>query len=228
MADIPPNQTLYVNNLNEKIKKEELKKSLHAIFSRFGPIEDIIAMKTDKLRGQAWIVFKEISSSTNALRDMQAFPFYEKPMKIAYAKTKSDAIAKLDGSFVERKKEKRKAEEENGNAAGAPKKAKKAPTEKKEPKKDKFERSEGNLQPRPAPPNKIVFVENLPEQVNEMMLSMLFQQFPGYKEVRLVPGKKGIAFVEFEDEVQAAVAMEGLQHFKITQDNLMVISYAKK
>jgi len=226
MADIPPNQTLYVNNLNEKTKKEELKKSLHAVFSRFGPIEDIIAMKTDKQRGQAWIVFKEISSSTNALRDMQAFPFYDKPMKIAYAKTKSDAIAKLDGTYTERKKEKRKAEEENGTAA--PKKTKKTPAEKKEPKKDKFERSEGNLQPRPAPPNKIVFVENLPELVNEMMLSMLFQQFPGFKEVRLVPGKKGIAFVEFDNEVQAGVAMEGLQHFKITQDNLMVISYAKK
>lgn len=66
--------------------------------------------------------------------------------------------------------------------SSAPKKAKKAPTattttEKKEPKKDKFERSEGNLQPRPAPPNKILFVENLPDQVNEMMLSMLFQQY---------------------------------------------------
>jgi len=223
MADIPPNQTLYINNLNEKVKKEELKKGLHAAFSRFGPIEEIIAMKTDKLRGQAWIVFKEISSSTNALREMQSFQFYDKPMRVAYAKTKSDAIAKLDGTYVEKKK--RKAEEENGT--GAPKKPKKA-VEKKEPKKDKFERAEGNLQPRPAPPNKIVFVENLPEQVNELMLSMLFQQFPGFKEVRLVPGKKGIAFVEFDDDVQAGVAMEGLQHFKITPENLMVISYAKK
>jgi len=61
-----------------------------------------------------------------------------------------------------------------------------------------------------------------------MMLSMLFQQFPNYKEVRLVPGKKGIAFVEFEDEVQAGVAMEGLQRFKITPENHMVISFAKK
>jgi len=227
-GDVPPNQTLYINNLNEKIKKEELKKSLHAVFSRFGPIADIIAMKTNKMRGQAWIVFKEISSSTNALRDMQSFPFYEKPMRIAYAKTKSDAIAKIDGSFTERKREKRKAPEEEIAATGPKKVAKKPPTEKKEPKKEKFERVEGNLQPRPAPPNNIVFVENLPEQVNEMMLSMLFQQFPGFKEVRLVPGKKGIAFVEFDNEVQAGVAMEGLQHFKITPENLMVISFAKK
>ena len=38
--------------------------------------------------------------------------------------------------------------------------------------------------PTVALPNQILFVENLPAQVNEMMLSMLFQQFPGFKEVR--------------------------------------------
>ena len=73
----PPNQTLYINNLNEKVKKEgmgkvlckftfevyhlpktELKKSLYAIFSQFGPILDIVAMKTLKRRGQAFIVFQ--------------------------------------------------------------------------------------------------------------------------------------------------------------------------
>ena len=82
--------------------------------------------------------------------------------------------------------------------------------------------------PAVALPNPILFVENLPDQVNEMMLSMLFQQFPGYKEVRLVPGKAGIAFVEFENEVQSGVAMNGLQSFKITPTNLMKITYAKR
>ena len=33
-ASIPPNHTIYINNLNEKIKKDELKKSLYAIFSQ--------------------------------------------------------------------------------------------------------------------------------------------------------------------------------------------------
>jgi len=60
------------------------------------------------------------------------------------------------------------------------------------------------------------------------MLSMLFQQFPGFKEVRMVSGKSGIAFVEFENEIEAGVALGGLQHFKITPTHLMVISYAKK
>lgn len=78
--DIRPNNTIYINNLNEKIKKEELKKSLYAIFSQFGQILDIVALKTLKMRGQAFVIFKEIASGTNALRSMQGFPFYDKPM----------------------------------------------------------------------------------------------------------------------------------------------------
>lgn len=37
-----PNNTVYINNLNEKIKKDELKKSLYAVFVQFGQIVDII------------------------------------------------------------------------------------------------------------------------------------------------------------------------------------------
>lgn len=80
--DIRPNNTIYINNLNEKVKKDELKKSLYAIFSQFGQIIDIVALKTLKMRGQAFVIFKEIQSSTNALRSMQGFPFYDKPMVI--------------------------------------------------------------------------------------------------------------------------------------------------
>lgn len=84
--DIRPNNTIYINNLNEKVKKEELKKSLYAIFSQFGQILDIVALKTLKMRGQAFVIFKEIQSSTNALRSMQGFPFYDKPMVKAFPK----------------------------------------------------------------------------------------------------------------------------------------------
>jgi U2 small nuclear ribonucleoprotein B'' len=48
-----------------------------------------------------------------------------------------------------------------------------------------------------------------------MMLAMLFRQYPGFVEVRLVPGKTDIAFVEFADESQASVAKEGLNGFKV-------------
>uniref|UniRef100_A0A804PY14 RRM domain-containing protein n=1 Tax=Zea mays TaxID=4577 RepID=A0A804PY14_MAIZE len=104
---IPPNVTIYINNLNEKIKLEELKKSLTAVFSQFGKILDVLAFKTLKHKGQAWVVFEDVASATEALKRMQGFPFYDKTMRIQYAKTKSDIIAKADGTFVPRERRKR-------------------------------------------------------------------------------------------------------------------------
>jgi len=60
------------------------------------------------------------------------------------------------------------------------------------------------------------------------MLSMLFQQFPGFSEVRMVEAKPGIAFVEFDSETRSAVALSGLQGFKINPTHSMTLSYAKK
>ena len=97
--EVPPRETIYVNNLNERINKDEMKKSLYAAFSQFGPILDIVALKTFRMRGQAFIVFRDIEAASQAVRQMQDFPFYDKPMRITYAKTKSDASAKFDGTY---------------------------------------------------------------------------------------------------------------------------------
>jgi len=48
-------------------------------------VVDVVAMKTTKMRGQAFIVFKEISSSTQALRALQGFSFYDKPIVNFYS-----------------------------------------------------------------------------------------------------------------------------------------------
>ncbi|KAG1338999.1 putative U2 small nuclear ribonucleoprotein B'' [Cocos nucifera] len=109
-GDIPPNQTIYIKNLDEKVKKEELKRSLYALFSQYGRILDVVALKTSKLRGQAWVVFSEVTAASNAVRQMQNFPFYDKPMRIQYAKTKSDCVAKEDGTYVPREKKKKQEE----------------------------------------------------------------------------------------------------------------------
>lgn len=221
---VKPNQTIYINNLNERIKKEELRKALYAAFSQFGTVLDVVALKTLRMRGQAFVVFRDVGSATNAMRAMQNFPMFDKPMRIQFSKTQSDIIAKLNGTFVER--EKRPAEKRKAEEAPESKKPKKQETKRSAP--SALSSQPAPLQPKQLPPNKILFVENLPEQTTELMLSMLFQQFTGFKEVRMVPGKPGVAFVEFENDTEAGAAMTGLQHFKITPTNLMVISYAKK
>lgn len=140
------------------------------------------------MRGQAFVCFKEISSATNALRQMQNFPFYDKPIKVSYAKSKSDVLAKADGTFQEKKPgDKRKRAAENGEE-------KKPSVKKATPAKKAAADTAGAvapsssssgaaavqpLQPRPQPPNRLLFVENLPDECTPLMLQMLFQQFPG-------------------------------------------------
>lgn len=58
------------------------------------------------------------------------------------------------------------------------------------------------------------------------MMINLFCSYHGYKEVRLIPGK-GIGFVEYDNEFNAATAMTALQGFKI-QKSAMKITFAKK
>ncbi|CAM4539750.1 U2 small nuclear ribonucleoprotein B'' isoform X1 [Lepidochelys kempii] len=225
--DIRPNHTIYINNINDSIKKDELKRSLYALFSQFGHVVDIVALKTMKMRGQAFVIFKELGSSTNALRQLQGFPFYGKPMRIQYAKTDSDMISKMRGTFAdkEKRKEKKKAKSLEQSANAANKKLGQGTTQNS---LNVQGTSSQNQQVPDNPPNYILFLNNLPEETNEMMLSMLFNQFPGFKEVRLVPGRHDIAFVEFENEGQAGAARDALQGFKITPSHAMKITYAKK
>lgn len=60
------------------------------------------------------------------------------------------------------------------------------------------------------------------------VLGFVLRRFPGFKEVRLVPGKHDISFVEFESDTQAGVAKDALQGFRITATCAMKITYAKK
>ena len=54
--------------------------SLYMLFSTYGPILDIVAMKNGKMRGQAHIVFRDIQASTQAMRALQDFDFFGKQM----------------------------------------------------------------------------------------------------------------------------------------------------
>ena len=53
-------------------------------------------------------------------------------------------------------------------------------------------------------------------------------RLPHAWQVRMVPGKPGIAFVEYATEAQEAPAKDTLQGFKLTPTNVMRITYAKK
>ncbi|EPQ67270.1 U1 small nuclear ribonucleoprotein [Blumeria graminis f. sp. tritici 96224] len=95
-----PNQTLYITNIpSSKIQKDDLRRTLYILFSTYGPVLDVVALRTTKMRGQAHIAFRDIETATMAMRELQGFELLGMEMKIQFAKTKSDVIAKLDGTY---------------------------------------------------------------------------------------------------------------------------------
>ena len=79
--NLPPNQTLYVSNLpSNKIQKEDLRRSLYTLFSTYGPVLDVVALRTMKMRGQAHIVYRDVQTATQAMRALQGFEFFGKDM----------------------------------------------------------------------------------------------------------------------------------------------------
>lgn len=108
------NPSVYVRNLEESIKIDELKDALREIFSEYGEIIDLVAKKNLKAKGQAFIVFENVESAQKAIEDVQGFELFEKPMQLAFAKTRSDATILKTGSEEEFESHKRKRLAEKG------------------------------------------------------------------------------------------------------------------
>ena len=76
-------------------------------------------------------------------------------------------------------------------------------------------------------PHNTLIAAGLPPEVTAEMMEALFRQYNGFVEVRLASGQ-GVAFVEYGDIVQAGVALDGLNGFKLTPTDSMSVTYAKK
>lgn len=78
-------------------------------------------------------------------------------------------------------------------------------------------------------PSKILFVQNIPSlEAPEERLNSLFASHLGFKEVRLVPSKKDIAFVEYENDVFANAARLALDKYQILPSHEIRVSFSKK
>ena len=72
--------------------------ALQSTFEACGTIVEIIAKKNIKAKGQAFVVFESADEAEDAIETLQDFVLFDKPMQLAYAKTRSDAtVVKEDG-----------------------------------------------------------------------------------------------------------------------------------
>ncbi|KAG6899687.1 hypothetical protein C0993_007948, partial [Termitomyces sp. T159_Od127] len=211
------------------------------LFKTYGEVLDVVAHSNLRMRGQAFVSFASKDSASRALRDVQRFPLYSKPMvsspvildvntesktlqQISFARTRSDAVVKkLDADNYESHKTRRdehKKQTRYSNPLKQKFRAKRMASEMDgaaampAPKRPNVQMPDEYL-----PPNKILFLQNLPESVTKDQLVALFSQYPNLYEVRLIPTKRDIAFVEFMDEGSAGVAKDALHNYKLDGEN---------
>ena len=98
--EVTPCETLYIQNLNEKIKPEGtlssiktpsriftfyfrlivMKATLKGLFKSYGEVLDVVAHSNLRMRGQAFVSFADAEIAKKAMKDVQRFPLYSKPM----------------------------------------------------------------------------------------------------------------------------------------------------
>jgi hypothetical protein len=74
-----------VNSPNKKARTHfltplEMKQALYILFSNYGPILELVLLKTQKLRGQAFVVFAYPTSAAAAIQNLQKLLFFGKQM----------------------------------------------------------------------------------------------------------------------------------------------------
>ncbi|CCU75868.1 small nuclear ribonucleoprotein [Blumeria hordei DH14] len=247
-AAIAPNATVYVRNLEERIKLPQLREALEELFSEYGTIIEIIAKANLKAKGQAFIVFDSVASATKAIEEVQGFELFDKPMQLAYARTPSDSTVKRekgDGddpynrsntSTTDKKKAAEAAEEQKrlkrtgATTSVAPDaNVRQAKTTRGAGLKSTNTGTTAVIPDEYLPPNKILFVQNLPDDYDIDALTAIFGRFEKFKEVRLVPGRRGIAFVEYETETGAISAKENTAGMALGDGTmLMKVTYQRQ
>ncbi|KAJ6787312.1 hypothetical protein PWT90_09127 [Aphanocladium album] len=240
MAETAPITTVYVQNLEERVKPEPLTSALRTVFSEFGQVVDIVAKKNLQAKGQAFVVFDSEAGAKEAVEEINGFPLFDKPMRLAMAKSRSDKTVEMNGSAeeLEAHKQNRLAEKEKKKAieaAEGPRQTKRGaaagavgadgrPSKMAKPSglKSTSVAQAAVIPDEYLPPNKILFLQNVPDEYDVEALTGLFGRFEGFREVRLVPGRRGIAFVEYDAEQGAIAAKENMAGMTLGDKNIKV------
>ncbi|KAF8499250.1 hypothetical protein F5888DRAFT_1802635 [Russula emetica] len=225
-------ETLYIQNLNEMIRIDVLKASLRGLFKSYGEVLDVVAHNNLRMRGQAFVSFESADVAKKALKEVKGFPLYSKPMQISFARTRSDAVVKrLDAEHYEEHRQQRLQHKKTTRYTNPLKRkfrAQRLAAETDGPAVSAPRRPAVQMPDEYLPPNKILFLQNLPESVSKDQLMALFSQYPNLHEVRLIANKKDIAFVEYVDEGSATVAKDALHNYKLDGENKIKITFARK
>lgn len=200
-SDEPPplpsdaGQTLYIQNLNEKVRLETMKATLTNLFSNYGTVLSVTSHTNLRMRGQAFVALDNVQAADKARREAHLFPLYGKAMKINFAKSKSDAVVLQEhkeqgGEESEEFKQHKEQRLEHKKMARRGNVLRRKELEKKirakraaageiaEPEKAAAtKRAQQEMPDEYLPPNKMLFLQNIPDGVGKGELESLFSAY---------------------------------------------------
>lgn len=86
--------TLYLSNLNTKIKPHRMKENLYVLFASFADVLEINYPRKN-FRGQGWIVVTSPDDASECLSKLEGFDFFDQPLHVRYARKDSNIISSL-------------------------------------------------------------------------------------------------------------------------------------
>lgn len=216
--------TLYVNNINDLISRKKLAYVLNHLFSQFGAVAEVRIRKSLKMKGQAFVTYKEFDACQKAIEMLQGKSVFKKPIRIGFAKTGSDTFLRLSGNTKELENRKETREKKLRDAEAAVSQTQNS----KETLANTSELTEAQLkQWKLLPPNKVLLLQNLSqEKLNNEMLVDAFGSYAGFEKVRLISFRK-LAFIDFELEAFATSCLALIDN-KSVFGTESLLTYAKK
>lgn len=193
-----------------------------------------------------------MDSAQNAIDDLQGFDLFGRQMSLDFAKARSDATVKRedgDAGLEEHKKQRlaekgmfwisggkhkqdchadsiRRAQTGRGGRSRR-RRIGQTPTGRQRHARPPGEEREAyrcwwSCAGRIPSPNKTLFLRDLPEDYGKDALAVIFKRYPGFREIRVVPGRNTIAFAEYEDETGAIAAKEALSGIELSGQKIRI------
>lgn len=201
-----------------------LKEKLTTLFTndQWGPVLSITAHRNLKMKGQAFVALESSEKCQKCIKhfkdeiEKNDFKFLGETFEITLAKEDSDLVVETKlskeeyANYLAEKQEKRTENSKKRTLQQATKKKHKRP----------------KIDLSVLPPNKVLLIQNLPDDATTEQLTEIFSKYHGFLEIRLVK-VRNVAFVEYETEDDAVLASNLSEGVKIN-NHKAVITYAKK
>lgn len=204
------------------------------------------------MRGQAFLVFTDLAGATSAMRACEGMMFYDKPLHVDYAKSKSYAtLQKEDPKFVPptaanasslvTQNGKRPRDGDIGDSDRHLKREKaddsdeemEIDDDEETPRKNDSSAAPSSVPTQVQQPSLRLLCTNLPQVVTNDVLSVLFQQYKGFQKANVTwspaLNSAGIrvkmAQVSFETPELATTAKDALDGFTLKKNWQMSVVY---